>query len=438
MMSREQVHELAQFEDQENCAISFYFQPEAPRNKAHKGEAILNKDLVREALRKVGNHNLDGENNGNHSNGKNVSKENCEAARGDLERILRFSQDLRGNGVHAKAIFACAAQGFWREYDLPAQLSGTQLTVNRHFHLKPVAQLLGASPALGVVLVDRARARLFDLRLGELNEIEGFFRPLLRRGRSDGYGGYDGGHAERRAADEARQHFKQIAEVLQIALEKRQFDHWILGCQETIWPQLEPMLHPDVAHKLLGRFSAVVGHASREMVRTSAEQIFADWQKKRCADTVHETIAQARSHGRGVTGLRRVLQSLEMGEVQTLLVSENYVAQAVECKGCGHLDAHLVSACPVCGRETREVVDVTEAILPWAIRRDIELFYVKDDRELDSVGNIAALLRFRSAQNYLTQSHNVQSIGERRPNGSLRRREGFAARAVGIERRMVL
>ena len=30
---------------------------------------------------------------------------------------------------------------------------------------------------------------------------------------------------------------------------------------------------------------------------------------------------------------------------------------------------------------------------------DIELFYVKNDPELDRVGNIAALLRFRADQN---------------------------------------
>ena len=37
-----------------------------------------------------------------------------------------------------------------------------------------------------------------------------------------------------------------------------------------------------------------------------------------------------------------------------------------------------------------------EAIFPWVIRRDIETFYVKDDPEFDKVGNIAALLRYRS------------------------------------------
>jgi hypothetical protein len=57
------------------------------------------------------------------------------------------------------------------------------------------------------------------------------------------------------------------------------------------------------------------------------------------------------------------------------------------------------------------------------IRRGIELFYVKDDPEFDKVGNIAALLRFRSEQN-----NNVHSITDVAPHPSLRRRPGMVAR----------
>ena len=39
-----------------------------------------------------------------------------------------------------------------------------------------------------------------------------------------------------------------------------------------------------------------------------------------------------------------------------------------------------------------------EAIVPAAIRRDVELVYVKDEPEFDQVGSIAALLRFRADQ----------------------------------------
>jgi peptide subunit release factor 1 (eRF1) len=119
------------------------------------------------------------------------------------------------------------------------------------------------------------------------------------------------------------------------------------------------------------------------------------WQDERRHELVGQVLSQARSNGRGVTGLRRVLRSLEMGEVQTLLVGDRFQGHAVECSGCGHLDAHIVNFCPVCGRATHEVVDVGEAILPWVIRRDIETLYVKEDPEFDKVGNIGALLRFR-------------------------------------------
>jgi peptide subunit release factor 1 (eRF1) len=93
-----------------------------------------------------------------------------------------------------------------------------------------------------------------------------------------------------------------------------------------------------------------------------------------------------------------VLRSLELGEIQTLLIGENYRAHAIECTSCGHLDAHMVRYCPACGRSTRELEDVCDAIIPTAIRRDIELFYVKDNPEFDGAGNIAALLRFRADQ----------------------------------------
>ena len=313
-----------------------------------------------------------------------------------MDHILRLSGELRSNGTHGKAVFACAAQNLWREYDVPASLPTTQLFVDRRFHLKPIAHLLGALPLLGVVLVDRHRARIFDLRLGELTEREDLFHPLPRRGRGDGFAGYDGGHAQRRVEDETRQHFKNVAEALKALLEKGVFERWILACQDAHLSLLEPQLHSYVSQALMGRFHADMGHISRDEIRSHAQPIAERWQSDRRRELVEQALSQARSNRRGVTGLRRVLRSLELGEVQTLLIGENLQAHAVECSACGHIDAHLVSSCPACGRATQEVVDVGEAILPWLIRRDIETFYVKDDPEFDKVGNIAALLRFRS------------------------------------------
>ncbi len=328
---------------------------------------------------------------------------------------------MRGNGPRAKAVFACSAQGFWREYDLPAQLTGTQLLVNRHFHLKPLAQLLGAFPSLGIVLVDRHRARLFDLRLGELTERMDFFHPLTRRGRGDGFGGYDAGHAERRVADEARQHFKFIAEFLKDALgkgdkDKGMFENWILGCQDIHWSQFEPQLHPYAKQKLLGRFTAEVAHVSNEEIRSHAEKIFADAQERRCQEAVRETLNQARHQRPRRHRLAPRAQLAGAGRSADLAGRAKATTLRPSSAPAAATSTPTWSASVrFAGRQTREVVDVGEAILPWVIRHDIELFYVKDDPEFDKVGNIAALLRFRSEQN-----SKQPALDRRRPAESLR------------------
>lgn len=382
MITREDIRELAQFQidSPEDCALSFYFQPQTPQNKSHRGETILVKDLVRNALREA------------EKNGKNG------LTRASLDRILELAAGLHGNQARAKAVFSCGSRDFWREFDLPPRLPGTQLFVNRRFHLKPLALLLGAQPRLGVALVDRQRARFFDMRLDELREREALFHSMPRHGRSDGYAGYDAGHSQRRVDDEARHHFKNVAEHLREAMEKGKFERLIVGCNDATWHEVEPLLHPYVKQRLLGRFSCEVANASGDRVRAEADRILREALDQRCHKLVREVLDQAKSNSRGVTGLRRVLRSIELGEVQTLFIGDRYAAHAVECAKCGHLDPHMVRHCPVCAQETRELDDVCDVIIPTAILRDIELFYVKDDEEFDQAGNIAALLRFRADQ----------------------------------------
>ncbi len=383
MITREDIRELAQFHanGDESRALSFYFEPRTPQNKSHREETILAKDLVGKALRDAD------------KNGKNG------ATRADLHRILELAESLHGNQARVRAVFACSSRNFWREFDLPPQHHGTQLFVNHQFHLKPLALLLGAQPRLWVALVDRQRARFFELRLDELKEREGRFRtPPGRQGRSDGYAGYDGGHAQRRVNDEALHHFKDVAEHLSAALEKGLFEKLIVGCHDAGWHELETQLHPYVKKRLLGHFPADLARITNEQIKERAGRILRSSLDQRCQELAKEAISQAKSNARGVTGLRRVLKSLELGEVQTLLIGDKFSHLAVECNHCGHLDAHMVRQCPACGQETHEIEDVTDAIIPAAIRRDIELFYVKDDPEFDRAGNIAALLRFRADQ----------------------------------------
>jgi len=184
MMTRDEIRELAAFQADETkgaCALSFYFQPDPPQDRSHRREAIVAKDVVKQALKSAA------------ASGKNGP------LHADLDRVLDLATNLRGS-ARGRAVFACSAQNFWKEYELPPRLGGTQIYLQPRFQLKPLAALLGAQPTLSVAVVDRQRARFFDLRLDDLRERGAIVHMLSRNSSSDGFNGYEAGHAERRVS----------------------------------------------------------------------------------------------------------------------------------------------------------------------------------------------------------------------------------------------
>jgi peptide subunit release factor 1 (eRF1) len=262
-----------------------------------------------------------------------------------------------------------------------------------------LAAVFSEYPRLWVALVERQSARFVEIQFEQIQEHAALMNPVRRHGRSDGYSGYDAGHSERHEENDYRRHYQIVAETLKHAAEKKQFEALIIGCRDVNWPEFHGLLHPYVQKKILGHFSADLGTLTDAQAKQEAERIVRESLQQHHENLIREVIDGARSNGLGVTGLRRVLRATEMGEVETLLMASDYTARAVECTSCGHVDSHLVPYCPLCGRATRQLDDVCEALVPVAIKNNIGLVLVPRDETLDRVGNIAALLRFRADRN---------------------------------------
>lgn len=382
MITREEIRQLAQLESPDRFAISFYFQPQTPQDKSHRQELILVKDLVRETLRKT-------ERNGNHV-----------ALREDLGRILEVAEHLHGNHSRGKVIFACKDQGIWRELDVPPRLGRSVIIVNSRFHLKPLVAACSGSPKTCVALVDRQKARIFTLQEEELIEKpELYFGDLPPAGRSDGYRGYNAGHRERHIENEVMQHFKQFADSLHILMNRDHFELLLLGCRDETAPEIVPHLHNDVKHRLIGKFLVDPGVASAQEVRQQALRMLKEFLISEEQALIREVTGEAQRNARGALGLRHVLNALERQEVQTLLVSRDFQAEAVECVNCRHLDTRMVHACAICGHETKEISDVSDALVDLALRNGAEIRFIEGDSALEQAGKVGALLRFRADQN---------------------------------------
>ena len=381
MITRDDIRELANFHSPETCAVTFYYQPATPLNKSHREESILVKDLVRHALREAEKHGRNG------------------CAHSDLDRIQGMAESLRGNGGKAKAIFACSKQGLWREFDIPAQLLKTNLFVNKRFHLKPLAAVLDGVQHACVVLVDRTKARVFELVNDEIVEKQDFISELTRRGKSDGWRGYDAGHAERKQTNEALLHFKTVADCIERYFERGNCDRLLIGCHDDVWSEIHRELRSNSKQRLVGHFRIDPKIATPDQTKQMATEQLAEYNGRLKQELIREVIGEAHRNGRGAIGLRRVLRSLETGEVQTLLLGSNFLAPGVKCYHCGHMDLHNAPTCAVCGKENTQLEDIGDAIVGHAIRNGIEIVYITNDGPFDQIGRIAALLRFRADQN---------------------------------------
>ena len=297
MITRDDIRELANFKSPQGCAVTFYYQPATPLNKSHREETILVKDLIRTALREAEKH------------GKNGS------TRSDLEKISGMVDPLHGSSGKAKAIFACGQEGFWREFDIPAQLLKPHVAISQRFHLKPLAAVLDGEQRACVLLADRTKARVFELMNDEIAEKEDFVNELTRRGKSAGYAGYDAGHAERKVMNETAQHFKLVADHIEQYFERGGCDRLLIGCRDDVWSEIEPHLQSRARQHLAGRFRIDSKVATPEQVKHMAREKLSEYRASMKQDMVRDVIGEAHRNGRGAIGLRRVLRSLEQGEV---------------------------------------------------------------------------------------------------------------------------
>jgi peptide subunit release factor 1 (eRF1) len=376
----EELRQLAEIESSDSGAITFYYQPQTPQDSSHREDSIVVKDLVREAIR------------------RQLRNGNNQKISADLQRIQETAEHLHGNHSRAKAIFACSEKNVWREFDLPEISGATQLHVNSRFHLKPMAEAVLKAQHCLVSIIDREKARVFDLYMDEISEREQISGDVGRNVRSDGFNGYEAGHVERHVDNDVLRHVKRVAERLMAIQSEAQMDCMIIGCRPEMWPEIEPHLHAYLKKRLIGRFTVDPEANSPHHIQAQAKSLIDEQQLNEQQARIREVTGEAQRNGRGSLGLRRVLTSLERGEVQTLLIGDKFAARAVECIHCGHLDTRLVEKCAICDHATRELDDIGDALIGIALRSGVEILHV-DDEEFVKTGNIGALLRFRADQN---------------------------------------
>ena len=313
---------------------------------------------------------------------------------GDLRRIAdHVSGDLDRSGVRGLAIFSCVAHDLWEVVPLPVPVAN-QLHVNQGPAVAQLEAIVQELEPLGLLLVDRQRARMFVYQLGELIDRTELFEQLPR----NDYDRHD--EADRGGDERARQHLdaathqhlRHAAEVAFRLFQDHGFTHLAIGGPDELIGLVESLLHPYLRERYCGRVAlgATAGDAE---VRTAALAVEQRIERATEAAVVQRLRDAVGADSRGRAGLALTLDALAERRVETLVVSQGFAEPGWRCPSCGNLFTKGPS-CPVDSTAMDHLDDVVEEAVQQALGQGARVEVCVGNADIDVLGRVGALLRY--------------------------------------------
>lgn len=307
--------------------------------------------------------------------------------------LARIEEEVRGgidrSRTRALAFFSCAERGLWEKVAIPLPVR-SRLVVASTPVVGPLESALQEADRIAVLLVDKQRARMLVLELGELLDRSEVFDELPRDydSRGERERGEPSNHVEALTA----QHVRHAADVAFQVLQDQGYDRLYLGVPDALWSDLESHLHAYVRERLGGRVSLSVT-SSFDEVRAVALDLEADIRRAREQDQVERLRAAVAADGRAVAGLRDVLGALGESRVERMLVSDSFAEAGWACPACGRLDT-VGRSCPACGAEMEHADDLVEVAIERLLLHRVPVTVCVGNADLDVLGRIGAFLHY--------------------------------------------
>ena len=175
---------------------------------------------------------------------------------------------------------------------------------------------------------------------------------------------------------------------------KNHFDWLFLGCHDKYRQDFEPLLHPYLKSRLKARIKAMPGDSPAVILKESLE-IEKKLKQEEEEEIVHNLVSELEKGGLAVSGLKKTLQSLNMGEVQTLVITRNFSEPGRICPQCRSLFVDELR-CPTCQRKTEKLVDVIDEAVEAAMEKNCGVKHITPPSKLNRYGKIGASLRYKT------------------------------------------
>ncbi len=311
-------------------------------------------------------------------------------------RVIDFVSSY-GGGARTVVIFTEPSNGFFWERELQIPLEST-LRWEEKPYIRPLVEAIDEYQRYGVVLLDREKARLFSVYLGQIEEYRDVFSEEKRKfSKSPSKDtALSQPNLQRREEEHALWHLRGVAGELERLAAQYRFDRLILAGRNEITNELAGIL-PKKLQAMVVRHISLPLDANEQAVLKETMRIEQEVERADESALVERLITAASKESRGVLKLQPTLDAMRQGRIMQLVYAQDFSVDGAQCRKCESLFAGApAAACAYCGGELRAVPDIVARLADMAFASGGQPENVRGpaaDR-LRAAGGIGAFLRF--------------------------------------------
>jgi peptide chain release factor subunit 1 len=325
-----------------------------------------------------------------------LDKSQAESFSADAERARRYVSRLDPQPLVKGLILFCDdSENFLWSREIKAPVRN-----NAHWsetpYLAPLLEILDDYERYGVILVDKAHARLFTVFIGEIEEHYDAVAPapvrLIKTSGTDHI--LSESRFQHKAAMHVHWHLKNVAENLEKLVDQYAFDRLLLGGPVEATSELQHLLSKRLRSRVIERVSLPI-RATKQEVLEEALRVELQVEREMDKQIVEELIA-GDAHHPSALGLEPTVRALCEERIWRLVYADGFNARGGKCVNCGMLFSRTDGSCDYCGAEIKPVDDLLERMVESVLDQNGIVEEVAGDAaiRLQQVGSIGAVLRF--------------------------------------------
>ncbi len=304
------------------------------------------------------------------------------------ERWIEESFDPANKGL---ALYA-EIGGRWIEgFQLGVPLQNRLELADRPI-IGPLAEVVESHPHYAVLVIERDALRMLSVRSGQVLSEQVATAPAYPSPNDVQAGGEAQKNYQKWKAEERRHFFKDFAHEAEEFDRRFRPEHLILlGIDDNV-KLFTDCLSSQLRGKIVYTAAGPAGPRTSDIMQR-LQPFFgqrAVEEETRAVQVLHDRV---RNRHYAAAGIHQTLEQLQEGKVETLVIARDLRKPGAQCQQCGFFLARYDGACPYCGGDLRDGIDIAEAMIRIAEEQEIPVEFVSQ-QSLADVSGAGALLKF--------------------------------------------